>query len=189
MKYTANFTFKNVLLVTALLITPTLWAQPWQVDYDASRIAFIATYDDIAFEASFRKFAVEVDFDPATIDQASIKASVDIASVDSRSRDRDEGMLEADWFDAEQHPRATFASTAFRKLDNGYMVAGDLVIKGVSRPVEFFLSWESAAESASLVGQTRVKRTDFAIGTGEWAEDDTIGFDVQITFDLDLTRP
>ena len=87
-------------LLTVLLITPTAWGKQWQVDYDTSRIGFVATYDDIAFEANFREFEVAVDFDPASIDQASFKASVNIESVDSRSPDRDEGMLEADWFDA-----------------------------------------------------------------------------------------
>ena len=180
----------TVLLWAALLVTPTAWSEQWQVDHDQSKIGFVATYDDIPFEAIFKDFTVDVSFDPAALDQASFTSNVKIMSVDSESPDRDEGMLEPNWFDAAKHPQATFASDTFNKLDgeDAFTVSGDLRIKGVSRPVVFDFNFEAAQETARLKGQSLVKRTDFSIGTGDWAEDDTIGFDVQIIFDLRLKK-
>ena len=181
---------KLAIVVLGMALSMPAWGQQWQVDYDTSRIGFVATYDDIAFEADFREYEVAVTFDPALFEQASFKASISIASVDSRSSDRDEGMLEPDWFDVGQYPYSTFNSSAFRQLQHGdgFIVTGELTLKGVTRPVEFAFSWESTGASARLKGQTRVNRTDFSIGTGDWAEDNTIGFDVEIVFDLKLTR-
>ena len=178
------------LLGATLLVTPTVWSGQWQVDHDQSKIGFIATYDDIPFEAIFKDFKVEISFNPAVLDQASFSSSVTITSVDSDSTDRDEGMLEPDWFHAAKHPSSTFISTAFyqREGEDAFTVTGDLSIKGVSRPVEFVFSFKTAQGTARLKGQSVVKRTDFSIGTGDWAEDDTIGFDVQIIFDLRLKK-
>lgn len=178
------------LLLAGLLFTPAMWGQQWQVDYDTSRVGFVATYDEIPFAADFKDFEADIRFDPLTIDQASFKVSVGIASVDSNSTDRDEGMLESDWFDAGKHPYSTFTSVAVQKLgsEDLFTVSGDLIIKGVSKPAQFVFSWTTTEESISLKGQTEVKRSDFSIGTGDWAEDDTIGFNVQIVFDLNLHR-
>ncbi|MDA9981863.1 YceI family protein, partial [Gammaproteobacteria bacterium] len=118
------------------------------------------------------------------------EVSISIASVDTNSTDRDEGMMEADWFDAEQFPRAGFSSTAFERLDSGneFAVTGDLTIKDITRPVKLVFTWVETGASVHLKGQTNVKRGDFKLGAGDWAEDDTIGFEVQIVFDLKLTR-
>lgn len=187
---TNTLCFRFSLLLVGWLCIPVAWGQQWQVDYDTSRIGFIASYDEIPFEASFKDFDADVSFDPSAIDQASFKVSVSIASVDSNSADRDEGMLEADWFDTNQHPYSTFTSTIFKKMDSEdvFTVSGELLIKGVSQPIEFVFSWKATGGSANLQGQTEVNRTDFLIGSGDWAEDDTIGFDVQIIFDLNLSK-
>ena len=179
-----------IVLLGGLLSTQTSWGQEWQVKYDESRIGFVATYDEIPFEGRFEDFDVDISFDPMALDKAAFKVNITIASVNSDSPDRDEGMLEQDWFDVAQYPNSTFTSTAFRKLENTsrYEVLGDLRIKGITKPVTLMFTWETSGESVRLHGQTYVKRTDFTVGTGDWEHDDTIGFDVQIMFDLSLNK-
>ncbi|MDJ0956102.1 MAG: YceI family protein [Arenicellales bacterium] len=158
------------------------------MNYGNSKVGFVATYDEVPFEGRFEDFEAAIRFDPSTLDQASFKVNVTITSVNTDSPDRDEGMLEQDFFDASQYPSATFTSTAFAKSTNGdgYDVTGDLAIKGISKPISLNFNWEVSDNAARLHGQGSVKRTDFKVGTGDWEEDDTIGFDVQIVFDLGL---
>ena len=176
------------VMLAGLLACQASWARDWQVNYDESHIGFVATYDEIPFEGRFENFEADIRFDPSALDQASFKVNVTIASVNTESPDRDEGMLEQDFFDASEYPSATFTSTAFAKSTNmeGYEVTGDLTIKGISKPILLEFNWAASDKTGRLRGQGTVKRTDFKIGTGEWEEDDTIGFDVQIVFDLNL---
>lgn len=177
-----------ILLFTGLLSAQSLWAREWQVNYDQSKVGFIASYDEIPFEGRFEDFQADISFDPLALDRAEFKVNVNIASVNTDSPDRDAGMLEQEWFDTARYPNSTFTSTAFVKLadTDSYEVSGDLTIKSIARPVTLVFTWTETGKSVRLHGQGDVKRSDFDVGTGEWGEDDTIGFDVQIVFDLNL---
>ena len=72
--------------------------------------------------------------------------------------------------------------------DGGYTVTGDLTIKGISKPISLGFTWEVSDKTVRLHGKGAVKRTDFKIGSGDWEEDGTIGFDVQIVFNLGLQK-
>lgn len=176
-------------LLAGLLLAHGAGAGEWRVDAANSSIGFTATYDEIPFDGSFREFDARIRFDPHAVDDSRFEVEVDIVSIDSNSPDRDEGMLTPEWFDPERHPAARFESRGFRSAgDDGFQADGDLSIKGITRPVTVFFSWTPSNGSARLAGNTRVKRTDFKIGTGDWHEDDTIGFDVEIVFDLMLDQ-
>lgn len=165
-------------------------ADDWTVDRGASTLGFTATYDEIPFEGRFRNFDARIRFDPERPDTGAFLVTVDVGSVDTDSSDRDEGMQEADWFDTAKHPQAGFESNRIVKLGDGegYSVTGDLTIKGITRPVTLAFTWQLTDAFAHLVGSGNVMRGDFDIGTGDWADDDTIGFDVRIQFDLTLSR-
>jgi len=179
-----------LFLLAGVLLSQGSPANDWQVDRQTSTIGFVATYDEIPFEGFFKDFTADIRFDPAAPAGGSFEVIINIASVDTNSTDRNEGMLEGDWFDTEQFPRASFSSTAFERLDGGneFAVSGDLTIKGIARPVKLVFTWVETGASVRLKGQTNVKRGDFKLGTGDWAEDDTIGFEVRIVFDLSLVQ-
>jgi polyisoprenoid-binding protein YceI len=58
-----------------------------------------------------------------------------MASVRSGDRSRDDHLRSPDFFDADQHPTATFRSTAVTVAGLRATVVGDLTITGISRPV------------------------------------------------------
>lgn len=179
------------LLAGLLWLLPgtAAWTADWRVQHDGGGIGFVATYDEIPFDGRFRDFEAAIRFDPQALQQSRFEVNVTIASVDSDSPDRDQGMLEPEWFDAEHHPLARFETTGFSTDDGGgFRADGELTIKGITRPVALSFTWDSDGRSARLAGETSVRRTDFEVGSGDWQEDDTIGFDVKIVFDLDLRR-
>lgn len=186
----------NRLAILALLpLWVLIWAQPasagtWQVDRGRSKLGFVASYDEIPIEAQFGDYSAEILFDPAALQASMFKISVVIDTVNSNSEDRDEGMLDAEWFDSSRYPKANFSSTEFRKLNDAgtFEVTGDLSIKAATRQVTLPFSWSQTGNSARLRGQALVKRVDFNIGTGDWETDDTIGFEVEIIFDLNMSE-
>lgn len=175
-------------MLAGLLSIQGAAAADWSLNRKASSLGFVATYDEIPFEGRFDKFDARIRFDPRAPAGGSFTIDIDIASVDTSSVDRDEGMLEEEWFDADRHPQATFESTGFERMqeDNRFTVTGDLTIKGTTQPVTAEFLWIRTGAVAQLKGSADVRRGDFDIGSGDWAEDDTIGFDVRIVFDMTL---
>lgn len=164
-------------------------AAEWNVASPDSYIGFVAAYDDIPFEARFRSFEAEIEFSADDLDSASFDVHIETDSLDSNSPDRDSGMKEQEWFATGKFPAARFQATRFERIsDKQYQAIGQLTVKDVSRTIEVPFTWEQSGDEATLTAETRLKRGDFNIGTGEWAEDDIIGFDVVVKARLNLTR-
>jgi polyisoprenoid-binding protein YceI len=58
-----------------------------------------------------------------------------MASVESGSQARDDHLRSADFFDAARHPTATFRGRAARWQGTRGLLAGELTIRGLTRPV------------------------------------------------------
>ena len=172
-----------------LLLCANAGAQEWRMDPAASRLGFTATWEGMPFETLFRRFAADIRFDPQRLDEANIEVRIDVGSVDSASPDRDEGMGDPAWLDYGSQPNAVYRTKAVRPTGaDAYVGQGELTLKGVTRPVDVALRWEESGNRARLSARAVVLRTDFAIGEGEWANSDEIGYEVQIFGDLTLLR-
>lgn len=185
-----NNTAVSISVLSGLIFSQAVISDDWRVNYDSSRLGFIATYDEIPFRGSFRKFDAQILFDPETLSEGSFIVTIEITSVDTDSPDRDEGMLESEWFDAAHFPVAHFESIRFERgqEQDMYTANGDLSIKGITKPVEVMFRWTQSDASVRLNGHADITRGIFDIGTGDWAEDDTIGYDVKIEFELVLSN-
>jgi polyisoprenoid-binding protein YceI len=176
-----------VLLALLATTAPARSAQ-WATDYANSRLGFVATYEGVGFDTRFETFTADIDFDAGDPGSGRFEVVVQISSVNSRSKDRDEGMLDADWFDSAAHPTARFETTAFEQLGPGrFQAMGNLTLKGVTRSIMLPFSWEQDGDGARLSAETTLERTSFDIGSGEWANDNTIGFKVKVVADLVLS--
>ena len=61
-----------------------------------------------------------------------------------------------------------------------------LMIRKVTREVPVTLRWMPSDRGARMTGFATVRRLDFGIGAGDWADPDLIGLDVRVEFDLEL---
>lgn len=176
----------------ALLQSVTIaYASEWQIDPERSRLGFVASYENIPFTGWFRKFSARIVFDPALPKTGLFDVSVHIPSVDSDSRDRDEGMLGKEWFHTRKFAEATFFADKFTVTSsNEFTATGDLTIKGITKTIVLPFTWSEGegGKSAHLASELRLKRTDFQIGSGEWSTDPTIGYEVEVLVDLFLIR-
>jgi polyisoprenoid-binding protein YceI len=72
-------------------------------------------------------------------------------------------------------------TTRFRKAANGQVLAdGTLTLRGVSRPVTLAVRFAPQGNGAILDVSTTLKRLDFGIGGGDWADTSMIGNDVTV---------
>ncbi|MGA8260342.1 MAG: YceI family protein [Arenicellales bacterium] len=180
-------TTRIIALVTGLVLCHGAFAADWKVE-DGSQIGFVATYDRIPFQAWFKSFDAHIRFSPDRLDDSSFDVRIATSSLDSDSPDRDEGMKQPAWFAVDKYPEARFQATHFESVaENRYRAMGTLTLKGVSKNVDVLFAWEpQPGGKVWLNANARLERGDFDIGTGEWAHDDTIGFDVGVNASLKL---
>ncbi len=118
------------LLTLALTSGPTLSAQ-WAIDHSASRLAFVATWEDTEFDGVFKHFEARILFDANQLASSAFDVSVDVTTADSDSADRDAAMADPEWFHFKRYPRATFVTSSIRAVGKeSYEAQGTLTIKG-----------------------------------------------------------
>ena len=175
-------------LLLCLAVQPASAAH-WTVDYAKSRLGFTVQWSGEPFSASFRKWQADIDFDPDDLPHAHAAVSVDLASETSDEPDFDSGLKGAEGFATTRFPEAQFVTRAFRRMGaNAYVADGMLSLHGMSREIRLPFTPGILGRSARMTGTVHVRRTDFALGQGEWAAPDPVAYDVAITIDLVATK-
>lgn len=84
----------------------------------------------------FNDVRANLEFDTNTNTINNLQAEILVASVDTDNEDRDAHLRSNDFFDANNHPKMTFKSTAVEVLsDIKYRVEGLLTIRNISQPI------------------------------------------------------
>ncbi|HEY3520031.1 MAG TPA: YceI family protein [Rhodanobacteraceae bacterium] len=165
--------------VLAFALPLAAFARDWKVDPARSALTFTGTYQGEKFEGRFRRFDAKIDYDPADLAHAKFDVSVDVASVDTANTERDQALPGKDFFDTARFPRAHFVTTRFRKSTNGAVLAeGMLSLRGISKPATLTVKFAQARSGATLDVDTTLKRLDFGVGGGDWADTSMIGDEV-----------
>ena len=94
---------------------------------------------------------------------ASGVIAVAAKSVDTRNRQRDKHLRSPDFFDIENHPDITFAAGSVTPAGDGVRVAGQLTIRGRTRPAAFDAKVSVSGDEITLDGELQVNRTDFGM--------------------------
>jgi polyisoprenoid-binding protein YceI len=99
-----------------------------------------------------------------------VEVEIDVASVSTGNDDRDAHLKSGDFFDVEQYPTITFASTAVKPLrDNSWEVVGDLTVHGSTKPVSLQVDFDGGGaspmgdERIGFSAATEVNREDFGL--------------------------
>jgi polyisoprenoid-binding protein YceI len=96
--------------------------------------------------------------------QSSATAVIDADSFSTGTGARDKVVRSPKYLNTAEHPRITFVSQAVQVTDTGYLMRGELTVKGSAQPVE--LAVEKARESSDgirLRATTKIDRYAFGI--------------------------
>lgn len=143
----------------------------WTIDASHTTVGFVARHLVVTkVRGRFGNVSGEIRVTPELLD-SSVTATIEMASVSTGDDGRDQHLRSADFFDVEQFPTMRFQSTAVRRTGDGFVLAGDLTIKGVTRPVELNLEFEGVQQDpwggtrAGFSASTEVNRKDWGL---EW---------------------
>jgi len=147
-------------------------ATKWVLDPMHSEVQFKVKHLVISTVSGFFKsFEGSLETENEDFTDAKIDFSLDIDSIDTNQSQRDEHLKSPEFFDAATYPKITFTSTSFTKTDeeDEYELAGDLTIKGITKPVT--LDVEFGGSAADFYGNTKagfeitgkINRKDFGL--------------------------
>ncbi len=142
-----------------------LAAGTWKIDPSHSEVGFTARHLMSKVRGLFEKFEGQIVI--GEVNTAS--ATIDLNSINTRDEQRDGHLRSKDFFDVETTGPMSFTSTRVEEGGKGFLVTGDLNIKGVTRPVtldvEYFGSetdpW--GGTRAGFEGTAEISRKDFGV--------------------------
>jgi polyisoprenoid-binding protein YceI len=154
---------------------PGYIAGTWKIDPIHSYVGFAIKHLMVTnVRGHFTAFEGEIitpDGDPL---RSSVVATIESASIDTSNKQRDEHIRGADFFEVDTYPTITYRSTEVRRDGDGYVLDGELTLRGVTRPVALDLEvngfgpdpFAPDVSTGARVGFTatgEINRTDFGV--------------------------
>ncbi|MDH3308662.1 MAG: YceI family protein [Acidimicrobiia bacterium] len=123
---------------------------------------------------------------------SKVDVTIDAATFDSGAPDRDTHVKSPDFLDVETHPSLTFASKNIAASTNGWSLAGDLSIAGVTKPVVLDMEftgmgvdpWGGTRAAYSAV--TKINREDWGLTWNALLEGGGVLVGKEVTIELDV---
>jgi polyisoprenoid-binding protein YceI len=172
---------------------PGYVAGSWKVDTAHSHIGFMVKHLMVSrVRGRFTNFSGEIVTTPNPL-ESQVHVRIESASIDTANKQRDDHVRSSDFLDTEQFPLIVFDSTEIREQGGGFIVAGDLTIRGVTRAVElatsvpeFGVSQRGGAK-AGFEASTEINRFDFGVSYTGYLPggDKTVGDRVQIFLEIE----
>ena len=178
-----RYAFAPLLLALAL---PGLAGAADYTVQPGSKLGFTGTFQGASFDGTFGKWTAAISYDAAKLATSKFDVEVDLASVKTGDKDRDGALPGSDFFNVAKFPKAHFVTTGFRQNGAQVIADGNLTLRGVTKPVSLNVSFKPAGTGATLDVAGTIKRLDFGVGGGDYADTSVIGGDVKVNAHLVL---
>ena len=179
----------NILILLASLLMATAGHAQQKLLPTQSEITFTIKQMGVPVDGKFTKFEAQLTFDAKKPDVGHAAFSIDLGSAVIGDAETSKELKKPQWFDHAKFPSATFISSAIKSTGPGKLeIAGMLSIKGNAKPVTVPVTLTSGpAGITTAQGSFNIKRIDFKIGEGDWADVSVVANDVLVKFKLVLS--
>ena len=182
----------------ALAATGTATAATYKIDARHTQVHFTYSHNQYSnLSGRFNEVSGSIEFDPAKVGASSISLELPLSSLSTGVPGLDDHLRSADFFDAEKFPTASFKSTKVTVKDATHFdLAGQLTIKGVTRPATFAVTINHVGENprrktpmAGFDATATIKRSEFGVDNMLGATGDEIGLRVSMEAGVPAAEP
>lgn len=110
-------------------------SQEVTIETESASVAF--DYISEKTTGEIQSVSAKLHLNDENLSNSSISGSAPVILLDTGNKMRDKHLKSDDFFNVENHPKMTFASSAISKEGNVYVAKGTLTIKGISKDVVF----------------------------------------------------
>lgn len=186
---------KIATALAALLLGASVFATDFELDGSHSSVGFSVKHLMVSnVKGKFKKFDGNFSYDEKSKKISALEGIVETASVDTDIQKRDDHLRSADFFDSAKFPKMNFVMTKYTPLKAGKAkVAGNLTIKGITKPVIFDAEVSSPVKDpwgGTRIGMTltsQINRKDFGLNWNKALEAGgfVVGDEIKISVELE----
>jgi len=164
----------------------------WQIDFGHTELAFIGRHFMLTkVRGRFTGVSGEIVVaeEPS---ESTAEVTIDMTSVDSGSQARDDHLCSPDFFDTGRHPTATFTGRAAGWQGTRGVLAGELTIRGITRPVTLHVEYLGHAADpwgghrAIFTASGTLNREDWGLTWNQVLDGGGLLVSTQIRIEIDL---
>jgi len=155
--------------ITQAETIPGYVAGSWTIDPLHSEVGFSVRHMMVSkVRGKFTKFSGEL-VTAENLLASSVTAEIDLSSIETGAEQRDAHLRSPDFFDTDNHPVMTYRSTGVRAKGDGYVLDGELTLKGVTRQVPLHLEVNGfgpdpyGGTRAGFTATAEINRQDFGV--------------------------
>jgi polyisoprenoid-binding protein YceI len=170
----------------------------WQLDPYHTQIEFSAKHlGMMTVRGHFADVSAVADIDDTNPEAASVEITIQAASIKTNHEVRDNDLRSSNFLEVDKYPTITFKSTGVKAAGpEAFTLAGDLTIKGTTRPVSLEVTKYGEFNDPGMMGhriaygaRTTIDRRDFGLTfnmllDGRWVVSD----EIQITVEGELVE-
>ena len=169
----------------------------WVIDPTHTSLGFSARHAMVAkVRGTFGEFAGSFTIDGDNLAASTAEVTIQVASIDTKTADRDAHLTSPDFLDAETFPTITFVSTAVAPKGDDVVITGDLTIHGVTKSVEIEYEFVGISQDPwgqtkiGFEGSTKISRKDFGLTWNAALETGgvLIGDEIKLNLDVEATK-
>jgi polyisoprenoid-binding protein YceI len=193
-------TFRAALFVAAApaLTVPAAAADTYGIDKAHSEVVFSIKHLVSKVSGKFQDFEGKIAIDRAKPEASTAEFTIKATSINTGETRRDDHLRSPDFFDVAKNPEITFKSSKVTaKSKDAFEVAGELTMRGVTKPVVLAVSFlgdikdPMGNEKAGFEVTTTLNRKDFGIVWNRALDQGgfVLGDDVKVTINLQAVKP
>lgn len=192
--------FFLLVLIISTSSTLSLQAQKatkWKIDKSHTSVNFTINHFFSAVTGKFNKFDGNINFDQNNLVESKAEFTISVNSVNTDNKKRDNHLKSKDFFNEKKFSTMKFKSSKFeKKSDTEYLIFGKLTIRDITKEVTLPMKITGQMEHPMMKGtiilgvviDTQISRTEFGVGTGDWAATMVVADEVKIHIPMELNR-
>lgn len=168
----------------------------WTVDNSHSHVGFSVKHMMVAkVKGEFNDYSGTITGENIEdLTTAQIDFTINVASINTKSEDRDNHLRSGDFFDTENYPEMKFTSTKIEKDGDDYEITGDFTIKDLTKQVTFEAEYNGhgvnpwGVDVYGFEAKTKINREEFGLTWNAALETGgvLVGKDVKIELELEV---
>lgn len=165
-----------------MLMAQATYAQSLKANPAQSKVSFTIKNFGLKTDGTLTGLQGTLELDPSTAEPKTISLSADANTINTDNKMRDNHLRKAEYFDVATFPKLTFTATSFSKTATGYLVKGNLTIKGTTKNIDINCTTTKDNSGMLFKGSFPINRRDYKVGGGSISLSDDLTVNFQIQF-------
>lgn len=154
--------FEPFLFFSFLIVSAAFTFLP--VDHYVVSTGYTIGFVSADPSGSFTSMSGDIYFDDADLVNSKFNLSIDVSTISTGNGMMNKKAQTAEWFNATAYPKINFKSTSIVKNTTGYVITGDLTIRGITKTYSIPATKTKSGNTITFSGSFSVDRIEFKVG-------------------------